>query len=125
VYHNLIVTQIAEGLRDKGATVLTSVDLVARNGATARADIIAILAANTPPVIVEVKTGLDPQYTPGQQVVYPMAQVGDHVYSPNAKIRLLGFSPSQWLPPMDFITVYKRDSQSPFMWMKHSDPRVP
>lgn len=98
VYHNWVVNDIAQRWRAKGSKVLTS---------------------------VEVKTGNDPQYTPGQQVVYPMAQVGDHVYSPNAKIADLGFSPSQWLPPMIFITFYKKDPQSPYRFIVHSYPIVP
>lgn len=125
VFHNLVVLQIAEYLRARGAIAITEVDLVAKNGATARADIIATLSPGTPPVIIEVKTGLDPQYTPGQQVIYPMAQVGDHVYSPNAKIEFLGFSPGQWLPPMEFITFYKQDAQSPLKWFEHADPIIP
>jgi hypothetical protein len=124
-YHNWVVAQVAEHWRAKGAKVLTSVDLVARNGATARADIIAIHGPGESPVIVEVKTGYDPQYTPGQQVVYPMAQIGDHVYSPNSKIGQLGFSPGQWLPPMVFVTIYKRDAQSPYRFTVHPDPVVP
>jgi hypothetical protein len=67
----------------------------------------------------------DPQYSSGQQVVYPMAQIGDHVYSPNPKIGELGFSPGQWLPPMVFVTIYKRDAQSPYKFIVHPDPIVP
>jgi hypothetical protein len=125
VYHNLIVGEVAEFLRARGAIVITEVDLVGKNGATARADIIAILPSGITPVIVEIKTGLDPQYTSGQQVIYPMAQVGNHVYSPNAKIEFLGFLPGQWLPPMVFFTVYKQNAQSPFSWLEHPDPIVP
>lgn len=125
VYHNWVVGQVAEQLRARGAIVITEVDLIAKNGATARADIVAILLPGTPPVIVEVKTGLDPTYTPGQQVIYPMAQVGDHVYSPNAKIQSLGFSPGQWLPAMVFITVYKKNPQSEFEWMRNPYPLIP
>jgi len=94
-YHDQVVAQIVGHWRAKGDRVLTSVDLIARNGATARADIIAIQALGEPPLLIEVKTGNDPQFTPGQQIVYPMAQIGDHVNSPNQKIRELGFSPGQ------------------------------
>lgn len=124
-YHDQVVAQLAEHWRAEGNKVLTSVDLIARNGATARADIIAVEAPGEPPVLVEVKTGNDPQYTPGQQVVYPMAQIGDHVYSPNPKIGELGFSPGQWLPPMEFVTIYKQDEQSPYNVIVHPNPIVP
>jgi hypothetical protein len=72
-----------------------------------------------------VKTGNDPQYTPGQRVVYPMAQIGDHVFSPNPKISELGFSPGQWLPPMRFFTFYKQDALAPFLWIEHPNPILP
>jgi hypothetical protein len=124
-YHDQVVAQLAEHWRAQGNKVLTSVDLIARNGATARADIIAVEAPGEPPVLVEVKTGNDPQYTPGQQVVYPMAQIGDHVYSPNTKIGELGFSPGQWLPPMEFVTIYKQDENSPYSVIVHPNPIVP
>jgi hypothetical protein len=125
IYHNWVVAQIAERWRSRGAKVLTSVDLIARNGATARADIIAVPPLGAPPVLIEVKTGNDPQFTPGQQVVYPMAQIGDHVYSPNPKIAELGFSPGQWLPPMVLATIYKRDPQAPYRFFVHPSPIVP
>jgi hypothetical protein len=125
VFHNLVVQEVAEYLRVRGAIVITEVDLAANNGATARADIIASLSPGAPLVIIEVKTGLDPTYTPGQQVIYPMAQIGDHVYSPNAKIEFLGFSPGQWLPPMEFFTFYKQDAKSPLAWFEHPDPTIP
>jgi hypothetical protein len=124
-YHNWVVAQIAGRWRARGYKVLTSVDLIARNNATARADIIAVQSPGEPLVLVEVKTGNDPQYSSGQQVVYPMAQIGDHVYSPNPKIGELGFSPGQWLPPMVFVTIYKRDAQSPYKFIVHPDPIVP
>jgi hypothetical protein len=124
-YHDQIVAQIAAHWRSEGAMVLTSVNLVARNGATARADLIAVLIPGDEPVVAEVKTGADPQYTAGQSVVYPMAQIGDHVYSPDQKIQQLGFSPGEWLPPMQFVTIYRKDDDSPYIVIQHEYPIVP
>lgn len=125
VYHNLVVAQIAAYMRGKGATVITEVDLIDRKGTWARADIIAVRTLGGPLLIVEVKTGNTPRYTLRQQDVYPMAQIGDHVFSPNPKIEVLGFSPSQWLPPMTFATVYKRDKKSDYVWWFHPIPFLP
>jgi hypothetical protein len=94
-YHDIVVAEVAAHWRAQGAKVLTSVDLVGRNGATARADLIVLPPSGAPLLLVEVKTGDDPQYTDGQRVVYPMAQIGNHVASPNAKITELGFSPGE------------------------------
>ena len=68
---------------------------------------------------------MDSQYTNGQMIVYPVAQIGDHVYSPETKIRQLGFAPGQWLPPMVFMTVYKQDENAPYLSRIHPSPLVP
>lgn len=125
VYHDLVVAQIAAQWRAKGAKVITEVKLIARDGTGARADIVAIAAGDQPPFLIEVKTGNDPRYTPRQINVYPMAQIGDHVFSPDPKIMQLGFLPGQWLPPMEFFTIYKRDPKSDYMWTYHMKPIFP
>jgi hypothetical protein len=125
IYHDIVVAQIAAQWRANGAKVITEVDLVARDGARARADIVAVEAVGQPLLLVEVKTGNAPRYTPRQTNVYPMAQIGDHVFSPNAKIATLGFLPGQWLPPMEFFTIYKRDEKSDYQWMNHLKPMLP
>ena len=123
-YHDKVVAELAAHWRSEGAKVITSVNLTARNGAGARADLIAEDSSGVL-VLAEVKTGGDPTYTGGQRVVYPMAQVGNHVYSPDPKIRELGFAPRQWLPPMRLITIYKYDEQAPYAWIEHPSPIVP
>lgn len=124
-YHDQVVVQIAAHWRREGAKVVTAIRLTAKNGSTARADLIAILTPGDQPVLAEVKTGADPQYTDNQRVLYPMAQVGNHVYSPDQKIIDLGFSPGQWLPPMQFVTIYKKDAQSPYVVIHHEHPIIP
>lgn len=119
VYHDLVVAQIAAYMRAKGLKVITEVDLIARNGARARADIIAVKTVGGRLLLIEVKTGNEPRYTPRQIDVYPMAQIGDHVFSPSHKLVALGYSPGQWLPPMDFATIYKLDEKSDLEWLFH------
>lgn len=34
-------------------------------------------------------------------------------------------APDQWLPPMEFVTIYKQNEQSPYRWIVHPDPIVP
>jgi hypothetical protein len=118
-YHNIVVAEVAAYLRSKGLKVITEVDLIARNGARTRADIIAVKVLGGPLLLVEVKTGNEPRYTPRQGDVYPMAQIGDHVFSPNPKIETLGYSTGQWLPPMTFATIYKYDAKSDYEWLFH------
>ena len=123
-YHDAVVAALAAHWRAGGATVLTAVDLIARNGATARADMLVVPPSGEPLILVEVKTGDDPQYTGGQRIVYPMAQIGGHVNSPNSKIIQLGFLPGEWLPPMELVTIYKKNARSKFRWLTHPDPIV-
>jgi hypothetical protein len=54
-----------------------------------------------------------------------MAQIGDHVYSPNSKIGELGYAPGQWLPAMQFVTIYKQDENSPYNVITHGSPIIP
>jgi len=82
----------------------------------ARADIIAAQPVGGPMLIVEVKTGKKPRYTSPQEDVYPMAQIGGHVFSPYSKIEALGYRAGQWLPPMTFVTVYKQNAKSDPVW---------
>src|SRR5579872_1267250 len=122
VYHNIVVAQVAAQLRSKGATVITEVDLIERNGVWARADIMAAQPVGGPMLIVEVKTGKKPRYTSPQEDVYPMAQIGGHVFSPYSKIEALGYRAGQWLPPMTFVTVYKQDAKSDPVWWFNAPP---
>jgi hypothetical protein len=57
------------------------------------------------PFIVEVKTGPGAQFTYSQMTVYPMAQIGGHVSSPNASLGSVGLTPGELLPPLD-VYVY-------------------
>jgi hypothetical protein len=124
-YHDQVVAQIAALAKADGAKVITSVNLVAINGATARADLLIIPPSGEPLILLEVKTGEKPKYTPGQRVVYPMAQIGNHIFSPDPKIRELGFAPGELLPAMSFVTLYKKDAASPFIPLPGDDPRLP
>lgn len=103
-YHDAVVQAFKGYLVQKGGIVVTGVTLNAVNGVTAVADIVAKLP-EAPPFIVEVKTGPGAQFTYPQMIVYPMAQIGGHVSSPNASVTALGLVPGEPLPPLD-VWVY-------------------
>lgn len=125
LYHDQVVAELVAHWRSQGIKLVTSLALTARNGTTARADIVALDPSTEGLTLFQVKTGNDPQYTDPQRLVYPMAQVGDHVYSPDQKVRELGFAPGEWLPPMRVFTIYKYDERSSYRWIEHPNPILP
>lgn len=112
-YHDQLVRNLAEYFRDHGCTVLVEVPLTGINGATARADMIMRGPGQASPDIIEVKTGADPQYTPGQRVVYPLAMVGGHGTSGDARISAVGLVPGQPFPPLPVVEIYQEKPGDP------------
>lgn len=45
-----------------------------------------------------------------------MAEIGNHVFSPENKIRVFGFDPGEPLPAMIFLRIYKKDDKSDYFW---------
>ncbi len=62
--------------------------------------------------LIEVKTGVGPKYEDSQRLIYPMAMLGGHVFSPDPRIAEFGFAPGELLPPMGFDVAYKRDRKT-------------
>jgi len=117
-YHDQVVAKVARIARALGCSVVTEIPLTGVNGVTARADILM----KTPVgqlVLIEVKTGNRPSYEDSQRVIYPMATIGEHVFSDDPRITQLGFLPLEKLPPMEFETLYKRDKKTRLQWERH------
>jgi hypothetical protein len=98
-YHDAVAQALKEYLTSNGGNVITGVTLTGINGTSAVADMMVKLP-NAPPFILEVKTGPGAQFTDGQRIVYPMAQVGGHVSSRNAVLKEIGLVPGELLPPL-------------------------
>jgi hypothetical protein len=111
-YHDEVVEKLARIARANGWKVVTEVTLVGVDGSVARADILGF-----PPsgilTLVEVKTGLNPFNTLSQRRVYPLAMLGEHVYSPDPKIFEIGLVPGEMLPKMEVYTLYKKRKKTP------------
>lgn len=123
VFHDWLVQDLANYFRAKGATVLTNVRLVAVDGTTAVADML-IWVPGKPPVIVEVKTGIDPTFTPNQRRIYPMAQIGGHVTTPDSRISAMGIVPGTPLPPLEVFFAYQQGPGAPLHVEAAPDPTV-
>jgi len=111
-YHDKVVNKLARIARARGYRVVTETRLISVAGGATRADLIVMPPAGLP-IVIEVKTGLNPRYTAGQWAVFPMASLGEHVFSPDAKISQLGFLPGVVLPPMQVYEFYKKDKVTP------------
>lgn len=106
-YHDAVVQALESYLKQKGGTVITGVTLNAINGITAVADMM-VRFSSMPPFIIEVKTGPGAQFTQSQMIVYPMAQIGRHVSSPNSSLNNIGLTPGELLPPLDIYIYWVR-----------------
>jgi len=108
-FHDVVRDYLVEGLRKAGHTVETEIGLVLPSvpPVAARID---ILARDPNGVLygLEVKTGNDPTFTPGQRVVYPHAIGGAGVMSFDPRIRNLGFTPGRPLPAFAIRVAYSR-----------------
>jgi hypothetical protein len=106
-YHDAVVRALKDYLTKKDAKVITGVALNAINGVSAVADMIVRLPGAAP-FIIEVKTGPGAQFTHSQMIVYPMAQVGGHVSSPNGALKEIGLTLGKLLPPLDVYIYWVR-----------------
>ena len=95
-FHDAVANMLAD-IVDKGGGIavtdvpLQSIPLPGGPTYSATADAIVLPAGSPAPFISEVKTGANPQFTPGQSAIYPLAQIGGHVTSSCLEIALLGF----------------------------------
>jgi hypothetical protein len=107
-YHDQLVKNLADYLRANGCTVLTEVPLTGVDGVTARADLLVQAPDKGLPIVIEVKTGLDPKYTEAQRSIYPLAVVGGHVTSFDPRVSQVGLVPGNQFPPLSVFTTYQR-----------------
>lgn len=108
-FHDVVRNYFVDGLRKAGHTVETEIGLVLPTvpPVAARID---ILARDPNGVLygLEIKTGNDPTFTPGQRVVYPHAIGGAGVTSFDPRIRSLGLTPGRPLPAFAIRVAYTR-----------------
>ncbi len=103
-YHDLVLKQELEDYMKAGARCVSEVRLQLGD-VTAHLDALCVGASGIL-MGVDVKTGLDPGFTPEQAIVYPHAMAGAGVTSPDSKINLLGLPPDTPLPPFPIFIVY-------------------
>lgn len=113
-FHDSVKDYFVKGLRAGGNKVETEVSLVLP-GTPPTSARIDILARDPKGVLygIDIKTGEDPTFTPGQRIVYPHAIGGAGVVSFDGKIRNLGLTPGVPLPAFAISVVYARGPGSP------------
>lgn len=112
-YHDKFLKEYAEYLRSKGQFVLTEVRLrMADGSAGARLDLLVRDSTTGFIYGIEIKTGDDPGFTPGQITVYAHAIMGASVMARDAKVAQVGLLPNVPLPPIPIYLVWRRNSQT-------------
>jgi hypothetical protein len=113
VLHDQVVQQHAAYLRALGQTVQTEVSLRMADGSIGtRIDILARDPRTGIIYGLEIKTGDNPFYTPGQFVVYPHLIMGESVVATDPKALLLGITPGEPLPPIAIFVMRQKDKDS-------------
>jgi RHS repeat-associated protein len=112
-FHDELVAQLAEAMRATGADVVTELPLCFEGGGCARIDIFGRDPTGNELFALEVKTGLNPRFTPGQLAVYPHLRRGGLVVSPDPRIVRFGWPTGVPLPSINGILLYQKDERSP------------
>ncbi len=110
-FHDQLVSEYAENARKAGKKAYTEVRLIGPDGRGIRADLLVEGRPGELPYVVEVKTGLDPTFTDNQRVIYPLTELGGHVYSPDPIVANLGLEPNTLLPPLQVVVLYKMNAE--------------
>ncbi len=112
-FHDQVEREHLDDLRNAGNTCISEVNLTF-DDITARLD---ILCTNRFDVLsgIEIKTGLNPDYTEEQKIVYPHAILGFGVTSPDSKISDLGLAPGVPLPPITLYVLYAPGPGLPYV----------
>jgi hypothetical protein len=111
-FHDVLVGNQIEQYRKGGAKCVSEVRLQF-GGVTARLDILCVSQLGTM-TGVEVKTGDDPDFTIQQKLVYPHAELGSGVTSPDSKIKDLGWVADAPLPPFPIYLLLSPGPGLPF-----------
>lgn len=112
--HKQLKDYIVQKARGRGDTVETEVDLTTMDGTSARIDILGMTKEGQM-YGFEVKTEAYDLFSPKQQKVYELLDIGNHVYSNSPRIRSFGFEPGQMLPPICPYGALSRGSDG-FEW---------
>lgn len=110
VFHDQVVSELADHLRSMGLKVETEVPLYMADGSGGTR--IDILAKGKIVFGVEVKTGEDPFPTRAQLYVYPHLMMGGSVLTDNPRIGTVGLLPLIPLPPIPVFLYYQRNEFS-------------
>lgn len=113
-YHNYLVQIYAQITRTHGGAAVTSVPLTALNGVTAVADLV-VRPHGWPPFAIEIKTGMNPAFTPNQSYVYAQLPVPGHLSS-SKDLTSVGLPRLGPLPPMRLLLVYTPGPGAPVFY---------
>ena len=119
LFHDAVRDDVVKALRSVGTAVETEVTLILPGVVPfeARLDILA-RGPRGALYGIEIKTGDDPPFTPGQMVVYPHAVGGAGVFSPNSRVSSLGLTPFIPLPAFPITAIYAPAPGAPYQFFE-------
>jgi hypothetical protein len=92
-YHNWLLKDLERDFRRRGCNVLREINVIGINRVVGRVDIIVQPPNGGLPMVLEIKTGLKPQYTDSQRVTYLLLAVGGHATSDDPRVSSVGLTP--------------------------------
>jgi hypothetical protein len=108
--HRRTKAEIVKAARAHGDIVETEIRLVSIHAVPTRVDVLGMTPSGFL-YIIEIKTPGYPKFGPNQLMVYPLLEIGKHVYSTSPRIRSFGFEPGQLLPAICAYGAYKAPGQ--------------
>lgn len=122
--HKGMKEDIVRRMRANGDIAETEVTIVSINGVPSVIDILG-MRSNGWFYGIDVKTYAYKNLGPNQLIVYPLMDVGGHVFSTSPKIRSFGFEPGQPLPPICVYVVLAKDREHFFYGPLSTNPNCP
>jgi hypothetical protein len=113
-YHDQLVAQITSGMLGSGIQAVNGPTICLTCASPcARPDIFAKDPVTGALMIIEVKTGENPSFTPGQINVYSHLDAPGSLYSASPQLSAYGIFPGQSLPSIWGVVWYQPNATTP------------
>ena len=113
-YHDAVANDLANMLNSQGVRAVREFGLcLGSTGVCARPDIFGIDPKSGRPFFIEVKTGLNPRWTPNQLAVYSHTDAAGAYRTFDTRAPGLGLGIGSPLPAVSGFLYYKKDANTP------------
>jgi hypothetical protein len=124
-FHGVVVKAWADAFRAAGVPVVENpaIRFIGPDSSVIGYPDLIIHAPGQGLEAIEVKTGIDPPFSDSQRAYYPLLQLGEHVYSNDPRVAVLGIPPGQPFPPMMVYRIYTPGPGQPYEVHQLPPPR--